>query len=73
LDFILQHHNNWLALQISNNVHKAWAIFKGFKASDAKFEDFMKVELCIPKVYNHSCGWECGHQVVANFVTYQLI
>jgi hypothetical protein len=36
-------------LQFSNNVHKARAIFKGLKASDANFEDFMKVELCIPK------------------------
>jgi hypothetical protein len=54
-------------------VHKTWAIFKGLKASDAKFEDFMKVELCIPKVYNQRSGWEFGHQVVANVVTYLLI
>jgi len=50
LDFILRHYNNQLVLQFSNNVHKARAIFKGLKASDANFEGFMKVELCIPKM-----------------------
>jgi len=69
-DSILRHHDNPSTLQFSMNVHRAWAISKGLKPSDENFEDFMKVEFCIPKVHNQTNGWECKHQVVANFATY---
>ncbi len=63
------HHDNPSTLQLSKNVQRACTIFKGLKPSDGNFEDFMKVEFCIPKVHNQTNGWECGHQVVTNFVT----
>ncbi len=69
-DSILGHHGNPSALQFSKNVQKTWAISKGLEPSDGNFEDFMKVEFCIPKVHNQTNDQECGHQVVANFATY---
>ncbi len=53
-DSILGHHDNPLALQFSKNVQRTWAISKGLKLGDGNFEDFMKVEFCILKVYNQT-------------------
>ncbi len=51
-------------------MQRTWAISKGVKQGDGNFENFMKVEFCIPKVHNQTNGWECEHQVVANFATF---
>jgi hypothetical protein len=67
---ILGHHDNPSALLFSMNVQRAWVISKGLKLGDGNFEDFMKVEFCVPKVHNQTNGWEWGHQVVENFATY---
>jgi hypothetical protein len=69
-DSMLGHHDNPLALQFSKNVQKTCAISKGLTPSDGNLKDFMKLEFCIPKVHNQTNGWECRHQVVANFATY---
>jgi hypothetical protein len=69
-DSIPWHHDNPPTLQFSRNVQKTWVISKGLKPGHGNLEDFMKVEFCIPKVHNQTNGWECGHQVLANFATY---
>jgi hypothetical protein len=55
-DSIPRHHDNPSTLQFSNNVWRAWAISKGLKPCDGNFEDFIKVEFCIPKVHNQTNG-----------------
>jgi hypothetical protein len=49
-DSIPGHHDNPSALQFSKNVQRSWAISKGLKPGDWNFEDFTKVEFCIPEI-----------------------
>jgi hypothetical protein len=55
-DLIPRHRDNPPALQFSKNVRRTWAISKGLKQGDGNFEDFMKVEFCIPKVHIQKNG-----------------
>ncbi len=47
-----------------------WALSRGLNEDDANFTTFVNVDTILPKISTQKNSWECGHQVVFNFMTY---
>jgi hypothetical protein len=68
--FILGYHNSKPSKEFAQNVHIAWALSKGLNEVDTYFTTLVNVDTILPKVSTLKKSWECGHQVVFNFMTY---
>jgi hypothetical protein len=69
-DFILGYQNSKPSKEFAQNVRIAWALFRGLNENDANFTTFVNVDTILPKVSAQKNYWECGHQIVFNFMTY---